>query len=260
MSTSGRTAIGQASLEVTPLQMAMVVSAIANDGKLMQPRLTTKVVNSDGQIVETISPQVDDQVMKPKVAAELQQMMRDVVEEGTGQAANLEGLTIGGKTGHGVDRASHKDGQPLDDAWFVGFPVNNPKIAVAVELTDDPERLWRPVRCPDRGKSDTDSSSGRSMSEFDAGTIIDGRYRVLHRLGAGGMADVYLAQDEQLDREIALKLLHRRFAEDPGFVERFRREAQAAASLQHPNVVSVFDRGSFEAPTTSRWSTSRAAR
>jgi eukaryotic-like serine/threonine-protein kinase len=84
------------------------------------------------------------------------------------------------------------------------------------------------------------------MSEFDAGTIIDGRYRVLSRLGAGGMADVYLAQDEQLDREIAIKLLHRRFAEDSGFVERFRREAQAAASLQHPNVVSVFDRGAFD--------------
>lgn len=84
------------------------------------------------------------------------------------------------------------------------------------------------------------------MSEFDAGDIIDGRYRVLHRLGAGGMADVYLARDQQLDRDVALKLLHRRFAEDPGFVERFRREAQAAASLQHPNVVSVFDRGSFE--------------
>jgi beta-lactam-binding protein with PASTA domain/predicted Ser/Thr protein kinase len=84
------------------------------------------------------------------------------------------------------------------------------------------------------------------MSEFESGHIIDGRYRVLHRLGAGGMADVYLAQDQQLDREIALKLLHRRFAEDPGFVERFRREAQAAASLQHPNVVSVFDRGSVE--------------
>ena len=55
-----------------------------------------------------------------------------------------------------------------------------------------------------------------------------------------------LAQDEQLDREVALKLLHRRFAEDPGFVERFRREAQSAASLQHPNVVSVFDRGTFD--------------
>ncbi len=84
------------------------------------------------------------------------------------------------------------------------------------------------------------------MSEFEAGNIIDGRYRVLYRLGVGGMADVYLAQDEQLDRQVAIKLLHRRFAEDPGFVERFRREAQAAASLQHPNVVSVFDRGAFD--------------
>jgi serine/threonine-protein kinase len=84
------------------------------------------------------------------------------------------------------------------------------------------------------------------MSEFEPGSTIDGRYRVLSRIGAGGMADVYLAQDQQLGREVAVKLLHRRFSEDPAFVERFRREAQAAASLQHPNVVSVFDRGSFD--------------
>ena len=78
------------------------------------------------------------------------------------------------------------------------------------------------------------------------GTLIDGRYRVVSRLGSGGMADVFLAEDEQLGRKVALKLLHRRFAEDPGFVERFRREAQAAAGLQHPNVVSVYDRGAFD--------------
>jgi serine/threonine-protein kinase len=60
------------------------------------------------------------------------------------------------------------------------------------------------------------------------------------------MADVFLAEDQQLARQVAVKLLHRRFAEDPGFVERFRREAQSAASLQHPNVVSVFDRGAFD--------------
>jgi serine/threonine-protein kinase len=60
------------------------------------------------------------------------------------------------------------------------------------------------------------------------------------------MADVFLAEDQQLSRKVALKLLHRRFAEDPGFVERFRREAQAAAGLQHPNVVSVYDRGAFD--------------
>ena len=81
---------------------------------------------------------------------------------------------------------------------------------------------------------------------IDTGTLVDGRYKVLSRLGAGGMADVFLAEDQQLGRKVALKLLHRRFAEDPGFVERFRREAQAAAGLQHPNVVSVYDRGAFD--------------
>jgi peptidoglycan glycosyltransferase len=131
----GRTAMGQANLEVTPLQMAMVVSAIANDGKLMEPRLTSKVVNSLGQAVETVSPQQYGQVMKPKIAKEIQVMMRDVVEEGTGQAANLNGLNIGGKTGTASTGAT-RNGQPLDDAWFVGFPENDPRIAVAVELSD----------------------------------------------------------------------------------------------------------------------------
>jgi beta-lactam-binding protein with PASTA domain/predicted Ser/Thr protein kinase len=84
------------------------------------------------------------------------------------------------------------------------------------------------------------------MSELGAGTVIDGRYRVVSRLGSGGMADVYLAQDQQLGRNVALKMLHRRFSEDPGFVERFRREAQAAAGLQHPNVVGVYDRGDYD--------------
>ena len=131
----GRMSIGQDKLEVTPFQMAMVVSAIANDGKLMQPRLTSKVVNNAGQTVETIAPQEDDQVMTPKVAGELQTMMRDVVEEGTGQNANLEGLDIGGKTGT-ASTGINRNGQPLDDAWFVGFPEGRPKIAVAVELTN----------------------------------------------------------------------------------------------------------------------------
>jgi beta-lactam-binding protein with PASTA domain/predicted Ser/Thr protein kinase len=84
------------------------------------------------------------------------------------------------------------------------------------------------------------------VSEVEPGSVVDGRYRVISRLGAGGMADVFLAEDEQLGRKVALKLLHRRFAEDPDFVERFRREARAAASLQHPNVVQVYDRGGYD--------------
>jgi len=78
------------------------------------------------------------------------------------------------------------------------------------------------------------------------GTIIDGRYDVLSRIGSGGMADVYLAQDQLLGRQVALKLLQHRFAEDQEFVERFRREASSAAGLSHPNVVAVFDRGEWD--------------
>ncbi len=80
----------------------------------------------------------------------------------------------------------------------------------------------------------------------DTGTIIDGRYRVSARLGSGGMADVYLAEDMLLGRQVAVKLLHHRFAEDQEFVERFRREASSAAGLSHPNVVAVFDRGEWD--------------
>ena len=84
------------------------------------------------------------------------------------------------------------------------------------------------------------------MAEVANQTMVDGRYRVVGRIGSGGMADVYQADDTHLGREVALKILHRRFAEDQEFVERFRREASAAAGLQHPNVVGVYDRGSHD--------------
>jgi serine/threonine-protein kinase len=77
------------------------------------------------------------------------------------------------------------------------------------------------------------------------GTIVDQRYRLEEKIGTGGMADVWLADDKELDREVAVKILHDRFAQDKEFVERFRREAQSAAGLQHPNVVSIYDRGEF---------------
>jgi eukaryotic-like serine/threonine-protein kinase len=76
-------------------------------------------------------------------------------------------------------------------------------------------------------------------------TIIDSRYRVIARLGSGGMADVYLAQDQLLGRDVAVKVLHHHFAEDQEFVERFRREASSAAALSHPNIVGIFDRGEW---------------
>jgi eukaryotic-like serine/threonine-protein kinase len=84
------------------------------------------------------------------------------------------------------------------------------------------------------------------VTEVAGNTLIDGRYRILRRIGSGGMADVYCAEDGHLGRQVAIKVLHRRFAQDQEFVERFRREAKSAAGLNHPNVVGVFDRGEHE--------------
>jgi beta-lactam-binding protein with PASTA domain len=84
------------------------------------------------------------------------------------------------------------------------------------------------------------------MTEVADNTLVDSRYRILRRIGSGGMADVYCAEDTHLGRRVALKVLHRRFAQDEEFVERFRREAKSVAGLSHPNVVGVFDRGDHD--------------
>jgi eukaryotic-like serine/threonine-protein kinase len=84
------------------------------------------------------------------------------------------------------------------------------------------------------------------VAEVTQGAVVDGRYRVLRKIGSGGMADVWLADDTHLQRQVALKVLHGHFAQDREFIERFRREAEAAAGLQHPNVVAVFDRGEVD--------------
>ncbi|MGB3682252.1 MAG: Stk1 family PASTA domain-containing Ser/Thr kinase [Rubrobacteraceae bacterium] len=76
--------------------------------------------------------------------------------------------------------------------------------------------------------------------------LVDNRYRLSDRLGSGGMAEVYMAHDDVLDRDVALKVLSSRYSDDEEFVERFRREAQSAAALSHPNIVSIFDRGESE--------------
>lgn len=83
------------------------------------------------------------------------------------------------------------------------------------------------------------------MASARKGTVVDERYKLIRKVGTGGMADVWLAMDSELDREVAVKILHDRFAQDSEFVERFQREAKSAAGLQHPNVVGVFDRGEF---------------
>ena len=85
-----------------------------------------------------------------------------------------------------------------------------------------------------------------AVSDSLIGTLFDGRYQILRKLGAGGMANVYLAEDQELGRRVAIKILNDRHANDEQFVERFRREAKNAAALSHPNIVSIYDRGEAE--------------
>jgi penicillin-binding protein A len=127
----GRMAIGQDKLNVTPLQMAMVAAAVANGGRLMEPHLTDRIVDRDGRTIDRIQPQEMSQVMSPKAAGEVADMMGKVVEEGTGTAAALEGISVGGKTGTAeVDRPCGPN-----QVWFIAFaPRENPKVAVAATV------------------------------------------------------------------------------------------------------------------------------
>src|SRR5918998_3920521 len=75
--------------------------------------------------------------------------------------------------------------------------------------------------------------------------LVGGRYRLLEQIGEGGMSRVYGARDRVLDRVVAVKLLREEYGSDPGFIARFYREARAAASLQHPNIVDIYDYGPY---------------
>jgi peptidoglycan glycosyltransferase len=121
----GRMGIGQDKLLVTPLQMATVAQTIANGGVRMEPRLVEKVVDPDGRTIDEPLPEEAERVMSEESANQLSDMMRNVVEQGTGTAAQLEGVDVRGKTG------TAEVGDGTDDLWFIGF---TDRYAVAAML------------------------------------------------------------------------------------------------------------------------------
>jgi peptidoglycan glycosyltransferase len=126
----GRVAIGQERLQVTPLQMAMVAAAVANDGELVSPRLGDAIVARDGRLVERIRGRRVSRVMSPQTATTLGGMMANVVEEGSGTAGALEGIEVAGKTG-----TAEVESGATNQAWFIAFaPVDDPQMAIAVTV------------------------------------------------------------------------------------------------------------------------------
>ncbi len=129
-----RVAIGQERLAVTPLQMAEVAATIGNGGERMRPTLVDRVLSPGGDRVYTQRPEPLERVMSQQSAQELTGMMQNVVDEGTGTAARLNGLTVAGKTGTAETGVAG-----VNTAWFIAFaPVENPKIAVAVVVEHTP--------------------------------------------------------------------------------------------------------------------------
>jgi penicillin-binding protein A len=124
----GRMAIGQDKLLVTPLQMATVAQTIGNGGVRMEPRLVQRVIDPDGRTVSTPLPKVAERVMSRATAGKLTVMMKQVVREGTGTAAALQGVEVAGKTG-----TAELNNNGLNDLWFIAF---TPTEAVAVVLAN----------------------------------------------------------------------------------------------------------------------------
>jgi peptidoglycan glycosyltransferase len=136
-----RVAIGQERLLATPLQMAMVVAAVANGGKLMKPQIWNRVVDPDGRVTDRLDPSEYSQPISSETAEELTTAMEGVVSEGTGTNAAISGVPVAGKTGTAETPGNEAcgGGEEENQAWFIGFaPAEDPKIAIAasVECTE----------------------------------------------------------------------------------------------------------------------------
>jgi peptidoglycan glycosyltransferase len=140
---AARLAIGQERLLATPLQMAEVAAAVANGGQLVAPQPVQEVRAPDGAVVRRPQPVYLGRAMTTETAAELRQLMRDVVDDGTGAAASVDGLDVAGKTG---TAETGREGR--NDAWFIGFaPAEAPRYAFAV-LVEDTEGTGGDVAAP----------------------------------------------------------------------------------------------------------------
>ncbi len=126
--------IGQGKLLVSPFHMALIASSIANGGVMMKPTLVNKVISPKGLVMKENKPAELYKVMEADTAAEIGQMMQQVVNEGTGKKAAIKGIKVAGKTGTAENEISIKQ-KGGEHAWFIGYaPAEDPVIAIAVVL------------------------------------------------------------------------------------------------------------------------------
>jgi len=132
-----RVAFGQERLAVTPLQMAEVAAAVANDGELMKPQIWSRVVDPDGRVTDRLDPSRYSRPIDEQTAAELTTAMEGVVAEGTGTNAAIPGVPVAGKTGTAETPFNDTcgGGSEENQAWFIGFaPADDPQVAIAATV------------------------------------------------------------------------------------------------------------------------------
>ncbi len=140
--------IGQGDVAVSPLQMAVIAAAVANGGTIMEPHVAQEIQDSEGKTIETFEPKAWQSCMSPQTAAAVNLMMQSVVREGSGTEAQIDGVTVAGKTG-----TAQVEGK-LPTVWFIAFaPADNPQYAVAVVVpnggsNNDPEVTGGRVAAP----------------------------------------------------------------------------------------------------------------
>ena len=247
-------AIGQNDVQATPLQMALVAAGVANGGRGHAAARDARGAQQRrrGHRQRGAHSRGGSRC-QPENAAVMRDAMVNVVERGTATRMQIPGIVGRGQDRHRPARHRPAAFARMGHRLRAGrrTPRGHRRHRVGTGGGQRADR-WSGGRA-DRQSSDGDhprctrSAVYRSlgwldMSQSDA-TVLNQRYELQRRVGRGGMADVFLARDQLLDRPVALKVLFPEFAQDPAFVERFRREAQAAANLNHPNIVGVYDWG-----------------
>ena len=211
------------------------------------PASCSEVRSPDGIILDKPTASIRSRRSRPDTARTLNEMMQQVIIQGGLTEAEIPGVKVAGKTG------TAESGNGEAHSWWITFaPADDPEIAMCV-MVENGGRADEGA-LPDSGTPDAglprggglNVASTRVYNAWFVQQLVDNRYRLLKPLGSGGMADVFLAHDDILDRDVALKVMSTRYASDEEFVERFKREAQSAAALSHPNIVSIFDRGESE--------------
>lgn len=129
----GNAALGQEGIQISPVNLAVLAATVARGGEYLQPSLVKKICDAKGETVREIAKPAPIRVLPASVARELQKMMELTVKEGTGKKADIPFLGSAGKTGSAETGKKDEKGQPVNNAWFVGYaPLDKPQLALAV--------------------------------------------------------------------------------------------------------------------------------